>query len=78
MTKIEDVKSGQTFKSGIVEYKMLRVVGEIQQPNRNQWGRSVGGTHTALKCAVKVNRLHKGWWFSYTAFYPGTLVTIID
>lgn len=78
MNKIEDVKPGQTFLCMGVEYKMLRHAGEVQMPNRNQWGRLEGGTHTALKCAVKVNKRHKGWWFSYTAFRPGQYVIVKD
>ena len=78
MNTIENVKPGQTFKCLGVEYKMLRFAGEVQMPNRNQWGRSEGGHHTALKVAVKVNRHHKGWRFSYVGFRPGTYVTIED
>lgn len=78
MNKIEDVKPGQTFTCLGVEYKMLRFDGMCEQPNRNQWGRATGGTYTAHRCAVKVNKRHRGWWFSYTAFMPGTYVKIID
>lgn len=77
MNKIEDVKPGQTFSCLGVEYLMLRFAGMCEQPNRNQWGRSEGGTYTAHRCAVKVNRRHKGWWFSYTAFRQGMMVTIL-
>lgn len=75
---IEDVRPGQTFKCLGVEYKMLRHAGTCQQPNRNQWGRATGGFYTAVRCAVKVNKHHKGWWFSYTAFYPNMRVEILD
>lgn len=78
MQTIENVKPGQVFKCLDVEYKMLRFAGECQMPKRNQWGRAIGGTYTALRCAVKVNRRHKGWWFSYTAFLPGQHVTIVE
>ena len=57
---------------------MLRHTGDVEQRNRNQWGRAEGGTHIEHGCAVKVNRLHKGWWFSYVSFHKGTTVTIID
>lgn len=76
MIQIENVTPGQTFTCLGVEYRMLRHAGECVQPNRNQWGRSTGGTHTALKCAVKVNNGHRGWWFSYVAFRPGTYVIV--
>lgn len=76
MIEIENVKPGQTFTCLGVEYKMLRNCGEVSQPNRNQWGRSVGGTHTAVKMAVKVNRRHRGWGFSYVAFIPGQKVLV--
>lgn len=79
MNKIEDVKPGQTFRVGAYgEYKMLRHCGDVDQPNRNQWGRATGGTHVERKCAVKVNRRHKGWRFSYVSFYPGQYVTIVE
>lgn len=76
MIRIEDVKPNQTFTCLGVEYKMLRFAGECSQPNLNQWGRATGGRYTALRCAVKVNRRHRGWQFSYTAFRPGMLVTV--
>lgn len=79
MIKIQDVKPGQTYTTTWGgEYKMLRACGEIQQMNRNQWGRAEGGTHTELKFAVKANRLHKGWWFMYVSYHPSTMVTIKD
>lgn len=76
MNTIENVKPGQTFTCLGVEYKMLRFAGTCEQPNRNQWGRTIGGTYTAHRCAVKVNKRHRGWVFSYTAFRPGMMVTI--
>lgn len=76
MNKIEDVKPGQTFVCMGVTYQMLRFAGECTQPKRNQWGRPIGGTYIALRYAVKVDKRHKGWWFSYVAFHPGQYVTI--
>ena len=79
MIQIENVKPGQTFRTPMGgEYKMLRHVGDVQQANRNQWGRATGGRHTEHSCAVKVNRLHRGWRFSYLSFYPGQMVSVED
>jgi hypothetical protein len=77
LKKIEEVKSGQIFTCIGVEYKMLRIEpGTHKQPNRNQWGRTVGGHYDAISVHVKVNRRHKGWWYSRTAFRPGQLVNV--
>lgn len=79
MNKIEDVKSGQTFRSGTVTYKMLRIEpGTHRQPIRNQWGRAEGGHYDALTVHVKVDRRHRGWWYSRVAFRPGQMVRIVD
>lgn len=76
MIQIENVKPGQTFTLLGVEYKMLRIAGEVDQPKRNNWGRLIGGTYRAHRCAVKVNRHHKGWWFSYLAVPLGASVIV--
>lgn len=78
MIQIENVKPGQTFTLLGVEYRLLRHAGTCVQPNRNQWGRATGGTYTAHRAAVKVNKGHRGWWFSYTAFPIGCFVTVND
>lgn len=78
MNTIENVKPGQHFTCMGVEYLYLRNAGMCTQPNRNQWGRSEGGTYQAHRIAVKVNKGHKGWWFSYTAFRPGMMVIVKD
>ena len=78
MVENEKVAPGQKFRTGIVEYEMLRHAGSVEKVRTNQWGRATGGTYMAHRCAVKVNRLHRGWRFSYVAFVPGTTVTIIE
>lgn len=79
MNKIENVKSGQTFTSMGVEYKMLRIApGTHRQPIRNQWGRAEGGHYDAITVHVKVNRRHRGWQYTRVAFRPEQMVTIVD
>jgi hypothetical protein len=77
MIEIEKVRPGQHFTLLGVEYKMLRIEpGTHKQLCRNQWGRAEGGTYDAISVCVKVNRHHKGWWFSKVAFRPGQMVFI--
>jgi hypothetical protein len=68
LKNITTLAPGTLFTVLGVEYKFLRIKGEThQQPNRNQWGRATGGTYEAYSVAVKVNRRHRGWQFSYLA-----------
>ena len=76
VTNIENVKSGQYFTIGMVEYQMLRPSGKVEMANVNQWGRGTGGTHVTDKWAVKVNKRRFGWRFSYLATPATTMVTI--
>lgn len=61
MNKFEGMKPGTLFTVMGVEYEFVRDAGEIDQGNRNQWGRSEPGTHKAQKIVVRVNMRHRGW-----------------
>lgn len=78
MMNLNDLTPGTRFTSLGVEYEFLRMAGESVQPRRNQWGRAEGGTYIADRVAVKVNKRHYGWRFSYVAFYKGTRVMVQD
>jgi hypothetical protein len=61
--KLNEMQSGTRFHLLGVDYEMVRVAGECQTLNRNQWGRSTGGTHTAMRVVVKVHRgPYRGGW----------------
>lgn len=68
----ETMTKGTLFTFMGVRYEFVRNAGTCQTANRNQWGRSTGGTHTAHKIAVKVDKRHRGWSpVHYTAFPIG-------
>lgn len=77
---IENVPAGTFFTYLGVNYRCVRQTGQvIDMANRNQWGRSVGGTHKAHKVCVTVDKRHRGWSRPhYTAFRLGAVVHIVD
>lgn len=78
MIQIESVRPGQHFTLLGVEYKMLRIEsGTHKQPVRNQWGRVEHGSYyDALTVCAKVNKRHRGWWFTKVAMRPGQMVVV--
>lgn len=75
---LTDLNAGDYFTYLGVQYQFLRITGEVDMLNRNQWGRATGGTHPAIRAAVKVNKRHRGWQFSYVGFRVGTVVQPLD
>lgn len=81
MIQIENLKPGQHFSLLGVNYKFLRIEpGTHKQLIRNQWGRTEYplSYYDALSVCVKVDRRHKGWWFSKVAIRPGQMVVVSD
>jgi hypothetical protein len=69
MNENKNLKSGTYFLYGGMAYQFVRDAKRQQQtPNRNQWGRAEGGTHTSDVLVVRINMRHKGIWTKYVAF----------